>query len=101
MSEDWCKGFCRTCGTGCGEYCQQIFESHTQLRDAVELLKTYRKELTIIERINHLPLCTRWCEENGVEFNQEEHCDCHCRHALEALSSPVPESLKELLKGSA
>lgn len=25
MSEtNWCKGFCRTCGTGCGQYCEEI-----------------------------------------------------------------------------
>lgn len=21
---NWCKGFCRSCGTGCGQYCEEI-----------------------------------------------------------------------------
>jgi hypothetical protein len=23
-SKDWCQGFCRSCGTGCGQYCEEI-----------------------------------------------------------------------------
>lgn len=25
-SKDWCKGFCRSCGTGCAEYSEEILQ---------------------------------------------------------------------------
>jgi hypothetical protein len=37
-SKNWCKGFCRTCGTGCAEYCEQIHNLQADvaaMRDAL------------------------------------------------------------------
>ena len=41
LSKDWCTGFCRTCGTGCAQYCEEIFKlkaENARLREALELI---------------------------------------------------------------
>ena len=43
MSKDWCQGFCTLCGTGCGEYCDQIADLRARLAIAVEALEFYAK----------------------------------------------------------
>lgn len=41
--KNWCKGFCRTCGTGCGQYCEQI----AQLREDLRSLGTMAKQMDV------------------------------------------------------
>lgn len=43
FSKDWCTGFCRTCGTGCAQYCEEVFKlkaENARLREALELIAT-------------------------------------------------------------
>jgi hypothetical protein len=40
-SKDWCNGFCRTCGAGCAEYCEDIHQARLEiekLRETLELI---------------------------------------------------------------
>ena len=40
----YCSGFCRTCGTGCAEYCEDIHELRAKLKiatGALERIKDY------------------------------------------------------------
>lgn len=39
---NWCQGFCRTCGTGCGEYCEEIKQlraENVSLNDTIVCLR--------------------------------------------------------------
>lgn len=45
---DWCKGFCRTCGTGCGQYCEEI----KQLKEENE--RYAQQSLTYLDTVAEL-----------------------------------------------
>lgn len=38
-SKDWCNGFCRTCGTECGQYCEEIRRYQLKVAEMADLLK--------------------------------------------------------------
>ncbi len=46
MTKNWCQGFCRTCGTGCGQYCEQIH----RLMQERDRYKAALEELTTLTR---------------------------------------------------
>lgn len=52
-SKDWCKGFCRTCGTGCGQYCEQIHRANLKIEELEGLLKDAGY---------------KWCTDSDGEF---------------------------------
>lgn len=42
--KDWCPGFCRTCGTGCGQYCETIATKDAHI---TELTKAVADDLRV------------------------------------------------------
>lgn len=43
MTKDWCKGFCRSCGTGCAQYCEQMQDLRARITQLDELLGLVQK----------------------------------------------------------
>lgn len=72
---DWCKGFCRSCGTACAEYCEDIAALKKDLCDTVDKLALAREAL---EKIRKEPCC-----DSGMALC----CTSHEEWAREALEN--------------
>jgi hypothetical protein len=45
VTGNWCQGFCRLCGTGCGEYCEEIASLRAQIASLDVALKGESEEV--------------------------------------------------------
>lgn len=67
-TKDWCQGFCRTCGTGCAEYCEDLEEKCTEIAD----LKA--KLAFALDTIQHYTCAGCQPEARGVFCYQYRSC---------------------------
>jgi hypothetical protein len=82
-SKDWCKGFCRTCGTGCAQHEEAQYQLRSELAQVrAELLGYYRMA------------------ESGVWIKTKEYSgEIKERDSLREKLAVAVEALKKLMNG--
>ncbi len=49
---NWCKGFCRTCGTGCAQYCDEIKDLRERLAAAEAVCEVVERRYAMCEELD-------------------------------------------------
>jgi hypothetical protein len=76
MTKSWCQGFCRLCGTGCGQYCEEITSLKQQLTEAraeIAVFKSSELGTRICELFSELGASKDKLSQAQAEIQAMEH----------------------------